>query len=204
MVKSSHFDRVARLYDVLTRILMMGTYGRVQKKILGMKPNAQNSVLDICTGTGYLIEKLNAKNIIGIDLSKGMLEVNKKKHKNKKNLQLIRGDAFNLPFRSSSFDTIYWTFGSHEFMNIKPILKEAHRILKNRGSLIIFDIFDPSFLPARLYVNGVIKYIAELGRMKVYTEKGWREILKEAGFRDENVLTEVMYTSSILVKADKQ
>jgi len=200
MVKAKHFDRIAPLYDFLTKVLMLGTYERVRREILALKKEQKN-VLDLCTGTGYLTEKLDAENIVGIDLSRGMLEINKKKNKGRKNLLLIRGTIFYLPFKSNSFDAVYWSAATHEFMNIKPVLKEAFRILREGGSLIIFDIFNPSFIPAKFYVNVIVKYGAELGKMWVYTEKEWEELLKEAGFKKIDI--KVRYTASVLIKADK-
>jgi len=203
MVKARHFDRVAKAYDALTKLLLLGTYDRIRKKILSLPLNSQKLVLDLCTGTGYLIKEMHAENIIGLDLSMGMLAVNKEKHKNKKNLQLMRGDAFYLPFKNNAFDAVYWSLGSHEFMKIKPILREVHRVLKSRGSFVLFDIFDPGFLPSKFFVNIIVKYAAELGHMKVYSESGWKELLKEVGFEGDRIRTEVLYKTSILIKADK-
>lgn len=201
MVKTGFFDRIANAYDFLTKILMLGTYERVRKKIVALKENENDSiVLDIASGTGYVISKIKAKHIVALDLSKGMLNVNKRKHADMKNLSLIRASVFAMPFKDNAFDTVYFTTASHEFANLNPIFKEVKRVLRNKGDFIIWDIYNPSFLPAKFYINVIVKYIAEMGKMRVYTEREWHEILKKAGFKV--VSSSTLYKTSILLRAE--
>jgi len=200
MVKERYFDKISKNYDFYTKIFMVGTYGRVKDRILSMRDTKEELILDLCCGTGYLTSSLKAKHVVGLDLSTGMLMLNRKKEP-VSDTGFIRGDAFNLPFPDQKFDSIYCSLATHEFKNIEPILGEAFRVLKKGGDLIIFDIYNPSFLPSRLFIMYIVKYIAELGRMWVYTSKGWRELLKRIGFT--NVEEDVLYKAGILIKAGK-
>ncbi|MFQ5816119.1 MAG: class I SAM-dependent methyltransferase [Candidatus Hydrothermarchaeaceae archaeon] len=200
MVKERYFDKISKHYDFYTKLFMVGTYGRVRDRILSLRDSREELVLDLCCGTGYLTSGIKALQVVGVDLSTGMLSLNRKKEPVSKTI-FLRGDAFNLPFVDEKFDSIYCSLATHEFSYIEPILSEAFRVLKRGGDFIIFDIFEPSFPISRFFVMYVVKYIAELGRMWVYTEEEWREMLKGVGFAGIDI--DVLYKTSALIKAGK-
>jgi ubiquinone/menaquinone biosynthesis C-methylase UbiE len=103
MVKSSHFERFAAHYDFLTKVLMLGTYGRARKRIVA-QPRV-GTALDLCSGTGYVTGHIAADSVIALDLSPRMLSVNREKNTGKKQVNIIVGDAFKLPFPNNSFDS---------------------------------------------------------------------------------------------------
>ena len=73
------FDNISKEYDSLNRVISFGIDISWRKKIVKiLKKQNLEKILDIATGTGDLaIElcKTNAKEIIGLDISKGMLSV---------------------------------------------------------------------------------------------------------------------------------
>ena len=82
------FDAISGNYDGLNRVISFGIDIKWRKKVLQLVA-AKNpeTILDIATGTGdlaILMAKTNAKNIIGLDISAGMLEVGIKKIAEKK------------------------------------------------------------------------------------------------------------------------
>lgn len=198
MVKRLRFDALAKNYDFFTKLLMLGTYGRVREKVVA---SANGEVaLDLCCGTGYVTGYLKADKVVGLDLSRGMLEVNKEKNQGRENILLINGDAYNLPLKSESFDLVTCTLATHEFRRILPILKEASRVLKRGGSMVIYDLYLAPQLwlrPFMLFVHHVV----ELGRCYTHDEKEWKRLLSEAGFA--SVEAQVLYFASILIKARK-
>ncbi len=200
MVKERYFDKISKNYDFYTKIFMMGTYGRVKNSILALRETRDELVLDLCCGTGYLTSNINARQIVGVDLSTGMLMLNKKKEPVSQ-VGFLRGDAFNLPFADEKFDSIYCSLATHEFKTIEPILVEAFRVLKKGGDFVVFDIFNPSFLLSKFFIMYIVKYAAELGRMWVYTADGWMEMLKSVGFGDIDI--DILYKTGILIKAGK-
>ena len=59
-------------------------------------------------------KKINIDKIIGLDISNGMLEVGRKKIKNRdlsKKLEFIQGDSENIPFEDNYFDAVMVSFG---------------------------------------------------------------------------------------------
>ena len=199
MAKTSHFERLARHYDFLTKILMMGTYGRVRKKIVSTPP--VKSALDLCCGTGYVTGHINSKTVVALDLSHGMLRVNRDKNRDQKQVKYVVGDAFALPFPDRSFDAVYNTLAAHEFKNFSKILSEVHRVLKTKGEFVLYDFSLPQNILLRYTYLPFLKHIVELGTFFVSDKEAWEKVLKEAGFKD--IKFETLYWASILIRARK-
>ena len=81
------FDTISGEYDNLNRVISFGIDIKWRDKVVKIVEDAQpENILDIATGTGDLaisLAKTSATNIIGLDISAGMLEVGKVKIKSK-------------------------------------------------------------------------------------------------------------------------
>ena len=93
-------------------------------------------ILDVATGTGDLAfaaeKKIDIDKIIGLDISNGMLEVGRKKIKNRdleNKLEFIQGDSENIPFQDNYFDAAMVSFGVRNFENLNLGLSEIKRVL---------------------------------------------------------------------------
>ena len=113
------FDNIAPYYDLLNRFLSLGIDKVWRRKAIALlaEDNPQK-VLDIATGTADLAlevaRQLKPRSIIGLDISKEMLEIGRKKISKKQldNLiQLQQGDSENLPFEDNTFDALTVAFG---------------------------------------------------------------------------------------------
>lgn len=113
----------ADYYDSILRLLRYTKISPIGKNIL-----------DIGCGSGTLVKVLKDKygrNIkaTGIDISRlGNSE---------KYLHFIQGSAMNLPFKDKSFDLIFITDVLEHITKPRLALKEARRVLKDGGVLII-------------------------------------------------------------------
>ena len=120
------FDNISKEYDALNRVISFGIDISWRKKIVKiLKSKKPYNILDIATGTGDLaieLTKTNAKKIIGLDISKGMLDVGIKKI-NKKNLnktiEMVIGDSENLKYEDSFFDAVTVSFGVRNFESLE-------------------------------------------------------------------------------------
>jgi ubiquinone/menaquinone biosynthesis C-methylase UbiE len=178
---------------------MMGTYGKVRNEIVAT-PRVETA-LDLCCGTGYVTGRINAERVIALDLSLGMLKVNREKNKEKKNISIVVGDAFRLPFPDSSFDAVYNTLAAHEFKNISYLLKEAYRILKPSGQFTLYDFSYPENILLRYTYLPFLKHVVELGTFFVYDTYGWEERVEGIGFKE--IQTKTLYKASLLIRARK-
>ena len=148
------FDTISGNYDSLNRMISLGTDQGWRRNVLKMVSDTNpESILDIATGTGdlaILLSKSNAKRIVGLDLSAGMLEVGKTKVnalglQNK--IEMIQGDSENLPFQDNTFDAITVAFGIRNFENLEKGLSEILRVLKPNGIFVILETSVPTKFP---------------------------------------------------------
>ena len=145
------FDTISKEYDGLNRVISFGIDVKWRNKVVKIVGNKQpENILDIATGTGDLAINLaatNAKEIIGLDISNGMLEVGRKKITSKKLeniISLVIGDSENLPFEDNTFDAITVAFGVRNFENLEKGLSEILRVLKPNGIFVILETSVPT------------------------------------------------------------
>ena len=77
------FDTISNEYDGLNRVISFGIDIKWRNKVVQLVAETHpKNILDIATGTGDLainLTRTNATQIIGLDISEGMLEVGRKK-----------------------------------------------------------------------------------------------------------------------------
>ena len=154
------FNNISARYDFLNHLLSMGIDKLWRKKAISLLKNRPiEDLLDIASGTGDFALaglKLNAKRIIGSDISEGMLNVGKEKIK-KKGLQDIitfeLGDAEDIKHPEHSFDAITVGFGVRNFENLEKGLAEMHRVLRSNGQVAILEFSKPRRFPIKQFYN---------------------------------------------------
>ena len=164
------FDEVSSNYDFLNRILTFGLDIRWRIKVVKIvnnhSENKENKkFLDIATGTGDLaimLAKIKDSKIIGLDISKGMLDVGIKKVKDKnldKQIDMVLGDSEKLPFNDDTFDAITVGFGVRNFEDLDLGLQEIHRVLKKDGVFVVLETSQPEKFPMKQLFKFYSKYV---------------------------------------------
>lgn len=184
MVEPKFFETIAPAYDFLTRLFMGGTYESMRRRMLN-EDTSQMDILDLCCGTGYISNSINARRIVGLDQSDAMLARNARVKRDNK--ELIKGNAYQINFKEGEFDRIYNSSASHEFKLFSRLLQKSFHALKPGGKIIIFDIYQPKNRLLRLFMNTFVKYIVERGIMFVHTREEWAQMVTEAGFEIEEL-----------------
>ncbi|WP_369792203.1 MULTISPECIES: bifunctional demethylmenaquinone methyltransferase/2-methoxy-6-polyprenyl-1,4-benzoquinol methylase UbiE [unclassified Lebetimonas] len=206
------FDSIAPKYDVANRILSLGIDKKWRKEAVKeavSKIDKKNlKILDVACGTGDMIDiwKNTIKNkklkICGLDPSKGMLEVAKKRFPE---INFYNSYATDVPCENSSVDVISISFGIRNVLEIEKALREFNRILKENGKLLILefvksdkekkfrkciDFYTNKFLPK---IGGIITKNKEAYEYlpksieNFYTVNELSDLLKKAGFEVEKV-----------------
>ena len=131
------FNNISGRYDFLNHFLSLGIdhlwRARAVKELREINPKR---ILDIATGTGdFAIAnlKLKPEEVVGIDISSGMLEVGKEKMKKKKVDHIVSmqlGDSEDLPFDDNYFDGLTVGFGVRNFENLEKGLAEMLRVIR--------------------------------------------------------------------------
>lgn len=133
-------------YDKGARYYMAPEYWYFVRKIL-KRGIRRGRVLDIGTGSGRLaMELARARNtdfhITGLDISKDMLELAKQNITGaglSDCIELVEGNADNLPFPDGSFDLVISYASLHHWVNPEKVFAEAQRVAGNKGVVIIRD-----------------------------------------------------------------
>ncbi|OYQ38347.1 bifunctional demethylmenaquinone methyltransferase/2-methoxy-6-polyprenyl-1,4-benzoquinol methylase [Flavobacterium cyanobacteriorum] len=167
------FDTISGSYDGLNRVISFGIDVKWRKKVLKLvaAKNPQ-TILDIATGTGdlaLLMAKTGAGEIIGADISEGMMEVGRKKvtaQNLDSRVKLVYGDSENLPFQDNYFDAITVAFGVRNFETLEKGLAEILRVLKPGGLLVILETSVPVKFPYKqgykLYTRFILPLIGRI------------------------------------------
>ncbi|MCI0507563.1 MAG: methyltransferase domain-containing protein [Gammaproteobacteria bacterium] len=151
-------------------------------------------------GTGLDIPHLPADRFYtGIDLTPGMLN-KAARRKGAVNITLQLGDAMNLPYEGASFDLIVM----HLILAVVPdpqlALREAQRVVKTRGHILILDKFlKPGQLALlRRLANPITRHIAT--QTTVVFEHLLEECKSLAKVEDEPVLAGGWFRRIVLQK----
>jgi len=155
---SKMFDDVAHRYDFLNDLLSLGrtkAWRRVVTSIIGPKPGMK--ILDIAAGTGSSSRPLFDKGaeVTALDFSHGMIEQGRKQNKN---INFVQGDALKLPFEDNSFDVTTISFGLRNTSNTDKALKEALRVTKDGGRIVVAEFSHPvNPIFKKIYLNYLMK-----------------------------------------------
>ncbi len=200
------FDTISEEYDGLNRVISFGIDVKWRNKVVKLVGDSEpKNILDIATGTGDLAINLietSATEIIGLDISDGMLEVGRKKIKSKSLdgiIKMVIGDSEDLPFEDNTFDAITVAFGVRNFMNLEKGLSEILRVLKPKGIFVILETSVPTKTPFKqgykLYSKFILptigkafskdrsayKYLSESASVFPFGEE-LNNILRQIGF----------------------
>ena len=167
------FDTISNEYDDLNRVISFGIDIKWRKKVVQIiSKKKPTNVLDIATGTGDLainLTQTDASQIIGLDISEGMLDVGRKKiakEQLENTIEMVVGDSENLPFDNNSFDAITVAFGVRNFEHLEIGLAEILRVLKPKGLFVVLETSVPVNFPFKqgyyIYTKALLPLIGRL------------------------------------------
>ena len=160
------FDNISPRYDLLNHLLSVNIDKLWRKRtIKKLKAFGPRKILDVATGTGdfaVAATKLGNVEIIGIDISEGMLSVAREKISKKQldhQLSVQKADSENLPFENGLFDASIVGFGVRNFENLEKGLGEILRVLKPGGVFFVLEFSKPAKTPFKQIYNLYFKHI---------------------------------------------
>ena len=99
-------------------------------------------VLEVGSGRGggasWIAKSKKPSNLIGVDFSKEAVSLCNNWYE-QNNLKFLEGNAQDLPFEDSSFDTIYNVESSHCYGDMNKFVSEANRVLREGGNFCWTD-----------------------------------------------------------------
>jgi len=143
------FDRIARRYDLLNRVLSLGMDGRWRRKAAAaLELGAGARVLDLACGTGDLalaiLRRHPDASVIGVDPSRAMLDIAEGKAARRGlDLALEVGIAEELPFADATFDGVSIAFGLRNVPDRERALREMARVTRPGGRVVVLELGEP-------------------------------------------------------------
>ncbi len=150
------YDRWSRFYDLVDSAPLLSGRQREWKRLAVEDLNMSDGhrVLDIGTGSGEILpiiaEKAPDAEIVGVDISKGMLEVASERTRNYENIKLMRENVSSLSFPDNYFDSAIASFAMTTFPDPLAALKEAVRVVRPGGRIVVLDTGKPEKGAARI------------------------------------------------------
>lgn len=159
------FEKISTKYDKLNDIISFNQHKRWRKKVMRqMNVKRGSKALDVCCGTGdWTIQLAQAVgksgHVTGLDFSQNMLNVADEKIERLKNVDLILGDAMNLPFEDNTFDYVTIGFGLRNVPDYMVAIKEMYRVLKPGGMVVCLETSQPELIGFKQGYKVYFKYI---------------------------------------------
>ncbi|ANK74636.1 bifunctional demethylmenaquinone methyltransferase/2-methoxy-6-polyprenyl-1,4-benzoquinol methylase UbiE [Ensifer sp. ENS07] len=204
------FHKVAKRYDIMNDVMSAGLH-RAWKDamIAALNPPRREGyrTLDVAGGTGdiafRIIEASDRKaHSTVLDINGSMLAVGAERAEKKKlsaNLDFVEANAEDLPFEANTFDAYTIAFGIRNVPRIDVALKEAYRVLKRGGRLLVLEFSEVEMpLLDRFYDAWSFNAIPKFGKLitgdeapyqylvesirKFPNQKDFATMIKEAGF----------------------
>lgn len=147
------FNSIASRYDLVNSLMTLGLDKSWRKYTVRQSELSSGGVgLDICCGTSMLTMELARAaaptgKVIGLDFSENMLTVARENLKNfefKDKVELIQGNAMQLPFADNTFDCVTVGWGLRNVPDILTVVTEMTRVVKPNGKVVSLDMAQPS------------------------------------------------------------
>jgi ubiquinone/menaquinone biosynthesis C-methylase UbiE len=144
------YDWMSHGYDIAETVIGKLQYGNAvdaMRSLIMSKLEWRNNalVLYVSIGTGkdlqFIPSAVNAKTleIVGADISLGMLKKCRKKFSKRLNLSLVNCCAEELPFKDNAFDIVFHVGGINFFNDKKSAVGEMIRVAKSGSKILIAD-----------------------------------------------------------------
>jgi demethylmenaquinone methyltransferase/2-methoxy-6-polyprenyl-1,4-benzoquinol methylase len=204
MGSGAMFDRIARRYDLLNRVMSLGMDRRWRRHLVAalgaLKPG--DRVLDVATGTADValtVADLHAGvKVVGLDPSAGMLDVGRGKV-GPRSVELVLGDAQGMPFEDNTFAGVTIAFGIRNVPDRLQGLREMARVTRAGGRVCVLELGEPPPGPPRWYVHHIVPLLGSLlssskeyrylqTSIAAFPPPGrFAELMAEAGLREVTV-----------------
>lgn len=168
------FDNIAPAYDLMNRAMSLGLDRSWRRKAVRMVAATRpHAIVDIATGTGdfalSLAQAIPDANVTGLDLSKGMVEIGRRKVAEAgmtDRISMQVGDCLDSPLPEACADAVTVAFGVRNFARLADGYSAMFRMLRPGGLLCVIELSTPTSPLVKpfykLYTRGFIPLMGRL------------------------------------------
>jgi demethylmenaquinone methyltransferase/2-methoxy-6-polyprenyl-1,4-benzoquinol methylase len=170
------FSTIAHRYDLLNTTLTFNRdkyWRRFTVRHAGLKPGGTG--LDVCCGTGMLtleqarVVGTNGR-VVGLDFCENMLQKaveNLKRTPYQSVIELVKGNAMQLPFEDNTFDCATIGFALRNVPDILKTIEEMRRVVKPGGKVLSLELAKPGAPVFKqlyyIYFNHLVPMLGRMG-----------------------------------------
>ncbi len=168
------FTRVASKYDIMNDLMSAGMHRLWKDAMMDwLAPRAGQKLLDVAGGTGDVafrfLGRAAGSTATVLDMTESMLMAGRQRADAEAlatRLDWVVGDAMALPFADNSFDVYTISFGIRNVTRIGDALREAHRVLRPGGRLMVLEFSQiPNDLSQWVYDKYSFNVIPVMGQI---------------------------------------
>lgn len=141
-------------------------------------------LLDVGTGAGHTAVAFapHVTQVVAIDLTDAMLDETRAKAERHglDNVRTDAGCAMNLPYAAETFDVVTCRVCAHHFADADAAVREAARVLKPGGQLLVVDTVSPDDAAADTFLN-CIELVRDHSHVRNYQVGEWLGMMRAAG-----------------------
>lgn len=177
------FNSIAKRYDFMNTLMSFGLdKGWRKRAVQTVEAKPGMHIIDVCCGTGQLSLELSTTvgengHVTGLDFSQNMLGQAKENISGsvyQSIIELIQGDAMNLPFEDDSFDGATVGWGLRNLPDLDKGIQEMVRVVKPGGMIVSLDMAKPTLPVFKqgywLYFEKLVPLLGKVwaGKAKAY------------------------------------
>jgi demethylmenaquinone methyltransferase / 2-methoxy-6-polyprenyl-1,4-benzoquinol methylase len=172
------FHGLPSRYDQLSAALSFWQDPRWRRALVDeVAPSAGQRILDVATGTGMVAAELLGRadcSVVGIDQSKEMLAAARARFANDGRMELVEGQAEELPFAGESFDALTVTYLLRYVDDPQATVRELARVVRPGGRVASLEFgVPPRRVPREAWRFYTAVGLPTLGRV---ASREWAEV----------------------------
>ncbi|EPD53176.1 demethylmenaquinone methyltransferase [Paenisporosarcina sp. FSL H8-0542] len=176
------FEKISGNYDKMNSVISFQQHIKWREDTMSrMKVEPGSTTLDVCCGTADWTISMgqavgSSGKAIGLDFSQNMLNVGMEKVKDYPQIELVHGNAMDLPYPDHTFDYVTIGFGLRNVPDYMQVLKEMHRVLKPGGMFVCLETSQSELPVYKQLFRFYFKYVMPVfGKFfaKSYKEYSW-------------------------------
>ncbi|MGE3649684.1 MAG: trans-aconitate 2-methyltransferase [Reyranellaceae bacterium] len=194
MEHQSLTDSQSRLGDLYTQLsawmdaVQWYDDGRVFSVIESLIRGVPSRILELGCGTGKLLSELSTAfptaDIVGVDISAGMVAAARQRNLAKSNVQVLRGDwTYDLRDEARGFDVVIIKNVLHLLNDPKRRLHQLGRIVSPLSTLVVVETVSPT-LETNALIRRIFRSVAD-GDLKksFFTDRSLRKVMRDSGWK---------------------
>jgi demethylmenaquinone methyltransferase/2-methoxy-6-polyprenyl-1,4-benzoquinol methylase len=165
------FDRISRVYDPMNLVISGFQEPRWRRRAVALAALGPGGrAIDVATGTGKVAADLARATqpggeVLGVDLSPGMIGVARRRHASQPGLAWVVGDALALPAEDGRFDAATIAFGMRNLPDYERGFAEMARVVRPGGRVVCLEIARPRSRLARVLSWWFDQVVPVIGRL---------------------------------------